>query len=178
MENKSTWLLSDEERSVFINALVDELPSLRAKADITQDELAEFIGISRQTFGAIERKTRKMTWNTYLALILFFDYNKSTHNMLRKISAFPDELINHFNTKSSEEISNIFSDEIISKLDAQALHAIRTVMMVEYARCSNISGDAVVKAFDGKSFGDITSSKIAVSKALKNIKKGTADNDE
>ena len=79
MENKETWMITEEEKEQLINVLTDELSALRAKADISQEEISKLIGISRQTYGAIERKTRKMSWNTYLSLILFFDYTKSTH---------------------------------------------------------------------------------------------------
>ena len=97
MINKDKLTITEEEKSTFINALTNELPALRAKAGVPQDELAKIIGISRQTYGAIERKTRKMSWNVYLALILFFDYTKSTHDMLRHLSAFPDDLVDKFN---------------------------------------------------------------------------------
>lgn len=46
-----------------------------------------------------------------------------------------------------------------------------TVFVIEYARCTNLPGDAVVKSFDGRSFvGNITNGKVTVKKALKNIK--------
>ena len=49
--------------------------------------------------------------------------------------------------------------------------------MVEYARCSNLPGDAVIKSFDGKSFvKDITKGDIAVKKALNNIKESGSAN--
>ena len=97
MENKEKWTITEEEKNKFINALTEELPALRAKARVPQGELAKIIGISRQTYGAIERKKRNMSWNTYLSLIWFFDYNKSTHDMLRHLSAFPKDLVDKLN---------------------------------------------------------------------------------
>lgn len=97
MENKEKLTITEEEKNNFITALTNELPALRAKARIPQEELAKIIGISRQTYGAIERKTRPMSWNTYLSLIWFFDYNKSTHDMLRHLSAFPNDLVDKLN---------------------------------------------------------------------------------
>ena len=35
---------------------------------------------------------RKMTWNTYMSLILFFDYNPNTHYTIRQLDAFPYRL--------------------------------------------------------------------------------------
>ena len=60
-------------------------------------------------------------------------------------------------------------------LDEQALHAIRTLIMVEYARCKNLPGDAVVKSFDGKAFTkNITDDDIAIRKALNNIRESSS----
>lgn len=95
METK--WIVTDEEKDELIEALTNELVVLRAKAGVAQDELAKLIGVSRQTYGSIERKKRKMSWNVYMSLILFFDYNKLTHDMLRKLSTFPTDLVNKIN---------------------------------------------------------------------------------
>ena len=91
------WTLTDEDKDKFIDALTENLPALRAKVGVSQGDLAHLIGISRQTYGAVEGKLRRMSWDTYLSLILFFDYNHATHRMLRSISAFPEELIERFN---------------------------------------------------------------------------------
>lgn len=82
METGSKWLLTDEENR-FISALTPNLNVLRTKAEISQEELTNFIGISRQTYSAMERRIRKMAWSTYLSLILFYDYNQKTHQMIR-----------------------------------------------------------------------------------------------
>lgn len=97
MDSKARWELTQEEKNKYIDVLTEELPVLRAKADISQDELAKIVGISRQKYGWIERKNKKMLWSTYLALMFFFDHNQATHNMLRSLSAFPTELIEWIN---------------------------------------------------------------------------------
>lgn len=71
MINSSKWNLAEAEKKELISALSQELILLRMKAEISQSELANLIGVSRQTYGAIERGVRLMTWNTYLSLILF-----------------------------------------------------------------------------------------------------------
>lgn len=160
MENLSKWSISDAEKDKYILALTSELALLRTKADISQEELARLIGVSRQTYGAIERKTRKMSWNTYLSLILFYDYNRKTHNTLRTIDAFPHEIIKRFNEGCDPlalDIDDFIADGIkgiADKLDDQALRQIRTLIMLEYARCSGTPGDVVVKAFGGMTFPD------------------------
>ena len=175
MDSKARWQLTPEEKDKYIEALTDELPILRAKAYISQEDLAKIIGISRQNYGWIERKDRRMSWNTYLSLIFFFDYNQSTHKMIRAISAFPTELVDRMNESNGpldfERIVGISMEGIENILDEQALHSIRTLIMVEYARCCQLPGDAVIKSFDGRTFTkDITKGDVDVKKALNNIR--------
>lgn len=145
MPSVSKWLLSDAEKNRFISAITPNLPALRTQAGISQEELANLIGISRQTYSAIERKTRRMSWNTYLSLILFFDHNKKTHKMIRALSIFPKELVVRFNDGedySSFELSTFLgyhAQEIIECLDEQAKQTIRSIVMIEYARCSQFA---------------------------------------
>ena len=96
--------------------------------------------------------------------------------MLRHLSAFPTELIDRFNDGKRitelniESISGITIEDINDKLDDQAFHSIRTVIMLEYARCNNLPGDAVVKSFDGRTFSsDVSVDNIRVKKSLKNL---------
>lgn len=155
--SESKWVLSHEEKDGFIEALSNELPALRAKVGISQDDLARLIGVSRQTFGSVERGERQMSWNTYLSLIMFFDYNESTHQMIRDISAFPEDLIVRFNDGKKDvntefSLDNLFDNsatEMIMQLDDQALNTLKTTLLVEYARCSNLSTEGIVKAFAG-----------------------------
>ena len=59
--------LTQDEKKKYIKLLTSDLMLLRTKANVSQDELATIIGTSRQNYGAIERCSREMTWNTYLA---------------------------------------------------------------------------------------------------------------
>lgn len=86
------WYFSDEEKERLIKKLTDELPALRGAVKASQDEIANAIGVSRQTYCAIETKKRKMSWNNYMALILFFDYNPNSHYTIRQLDAFPYKL--------------------------------------------------------------------------------------
>ena len=92
IEEKRSFFLSDDEKKAFVNALMPELALLRAKAEVSQEQIANLIGVSRQTYNAVEMQKRKMTWNTYMSLILFFDYNPNTHYTIRKLDAFPYRL--------------------------------------------------------------------------------------
>lgn len=77
---------------ILIKILTDDLPILRAKTGIFQDDILSIIGISRQTYSAIETKKRRMSWNTFLSLKLFYGYNEKTTNFVEDISAFLSSL--------------------------------------------------------------------------------------
>lgn len=97
MDVESKWLLTDAEKDKFIATLIPNLAVLRARAEILQEDLFCLIGISRQTYNDIERKIRRMSWNTYLSLVFFYYHNQKTHKMIRQLSIFPQELIMRFN---------------------------------------------------------------------------------
>lgn len=169
--------LSNKEKEKFVTALTNDLCSLRTKAGISQEELAALIGVSRQTYGSIERRTRRMTWNTYLSLVLFFDYNNKTHQMIRNIGAFPYEVIKQFNhghELKAIDFSNVTEGDdmtdIFDALDEDALRSIKTMIMLEYARCTKTPGEVVVRAFDGRDFNFKQPKNIEATKALKAIK--------
>ena len=86
------WHFTPDEKQQLIARLTKELPALRGAAKATQDEIANAIGVSRQTYSAVEMQKRAMSWNTYMSLILFFDYNPSTHYTIRQLDAFPYRL--------------------------------------------------------------------------------------
>ena len=69
----------------MIQLLRSELPVLRARAHISQEGIAEKIGVSRQTYSSIETGKREMSWTTFLALIAFFQNNESTKQMVNSI---------------------------------------------------------------------------------------------
>ena len=171
------WTLSEDSKNKYIEKLSDELITLRAKAGIQQEEIARMIGVSRQTYGEIERKSKKMSWGTYLSLLFFFDQNMATHQLLRQTNVVTDELVSLMNNGKPVDanVMDSFSGfpikEIMNSLDEQGLQSVRTVMMIEYARCKNMPGDAVIKSFDGRNFGDeITGKDVQVADALKRIR--------
>lgn len=86
------WHFTAEEKDQLIVRLTNALPALRGAAKATQDEIANAVGVSRQTYNAVEVQKRRMTWNTYMSLILFFDYNPNTHYTIRQLDVFPYRL--------------------------------------------------------------------------------------
>lgn len=80
-------------RSHLMETLTYELPVLRARLGISQQELAEKVGISRQTYNNIETGKKKINWLTFNALIATFESNDETNAMLEKIDGFKNELL-------------------------------------------------------------------------------------
>lgn len=79
-----------EQQDRLILLLTDELPVLRARLKISQDELSRRIGISRQTYSLIETKKQKMTWVTFMAMIAFFENNTKTKEALEGMGLTTD----------------------------------------------------------------------------------------
>lgn len=92
MSTYETKELPELDKDKLIDILTDELPSLRAKIGLSQEELSGIIGISRQTYSAIETKKRTMSWSTFMSLILLYGYNEKTTNMVEAAGAFPPSL--------------------------------------------------------------------------------------
>ncbi len=86
------WHFTQQEKDDLIKRLTIALPALRGAVRATQDEIANAVGVSRQTYNVVESQKKKMSWNTYMALLLFFDYNPNSHIMLRQLEAFPPQL--------------------------------------------------------------------------------------
>lgn len=81
-------MVDKSEKEELILALTEILPILRAAIGISQGELADYIGVSRQTYSALEIGKRQMSWNTFLSLFLFFISNSETNNLLKTKKGF------------------------------------------------------------------------------------------
>ena len=69
---REKYLITEDYRKASIELLIDNLAALRARLNITKEELANVIGVSRQTFYSIETGKREMSWPIYMAIIFFF----------------------------------------------------------------------------------------------------------
>ena len=75
-------------RDELIMTLTAELPVMRARLGMSQEVMASAIGVSRQTYSAIETRTKKMSWTMFMALIAVLDMNEATSVMLDQIPDF------------------------------------------------------------------------------------------
>jgi len=80
--------ISERIKDELIMTLTSELPVLRARLGVSQEKMASSIGVSRQTYSAIETKTKKMSWTMFMALIAVLDLNEATSVMLDQIPDF------------------------------------------------------------------------------------------
>ncbi|MBE6734581.1 MAG: helix-turn-helix transcriptional regulator [Ruminococcaceae bacterium] len=79
-------------REKLIDNMTDNLPVLRAKLNMTQEDLANKIGLSRGTIISIENNKRTMTWSTFMSLVLLFSYNEKTNKLLEVMDIFTEDL--------------------------------------------------------------------------------------
>lgn len=89
---------SEQDRLIML--LTEELPVLRARLRISQDELSRCIGISRQTYSLIENKKQKMSWVTFMAFIAFFQNNAKTRSALNDMGLITNLSFQTFVQKS------------------------------------------------------------------------------
>ena len=173
-KNVEAKKLDKEFKERCIKKLSDKLLDLRLRVGLSQEELGSILGISRQTYSSVETQRKKMTWTLFLSLILFFLNNKDTYEILSDIKLLPSNIFDGYLDKNSlEDITSfvkIDSKVFAEKLDAKAIHTIETVIMLEYARCNDISGDEVIKTFNGKKFIRITDEDVKTKEAIKNKK--------
>ena len=101
---KGQWFISDDTKKECITALVSELKVLRAKANISQDDLAKILSISRQTYCQIENGNKDMSWNIYLSLIFFFESLEETSKLISLFGIYPEEFVRQFKVNSQDKL--------------------------------------------------------------------------
>lgn len=84
--------MNENVKEKLIENMTQNLPTLRAKATLSQARLAEMIGISRQTLVAVENKKRKMSWSIFMSCFLVFHKNPETNLLMKVYEIYPDEL--------------------------------------------------------------------------------------
>lgn len=80
------------DKEMLINNMTENLPVLRARLNMTQEDLANKIGLSRGTIISIENNKRPMTWATFMSMILLFSHNERTSKLLEVMDIFTEDL--------------------------------------------------------------------------------------
>lgn len=81
---------NNSKRMELINTMVTELPVLRARIGASQADISEKIGISRQTYNAIENGKKKLNWTVFFALFAVFSSDERTLKMLDSMEVFQE----------------------------------------------------------------------------------------
>ena len=84
--------MDDKQKSVLMMGMADNLPVLRKKLGMSQEDLAMLVGVSRSTIASIENGRREMTWNHFLSFVLVFTKNQDTDVLLKAFNIYTNEL--------------------------------------------------------------------------------------
>lgn len=84
--------MEERMKRQLCETMAENLPVLRNKAGLTQENLARIIGLTRQTIVAVETGKRMLPWNTFLSLILIFSKNNQTERLLEFFGIYTKEL--------------------------------------------------------------------------------------
>ena len=82
------------QKEKLIQNMTDNLPTLRKKLNLSQEELSELIGVSRSTIAVIDGRKKVMSWNMFLSLLMVFTKNKETDRLLNVLEIYTDEFNN------------------------------------------------------------------------------------
>lgn len=95
------------EKKKILEEFVDDLPKMRKRLGVSQTDLGNMVGLSRQTISSIERKQIPLTWNNYLAIMMFFCLNSSNIYYFPKNKGYKNydllQQVMKANDKSKEE---------------------------------------------------------------------------
>lgn len=99
-----------EEQIRMTETLSQALPYLRKEVKITQTDLANKVGVSRQLISLIELGKQKMTWTLFLAIVFFFkcnnDFNRSQRKIIKKYPNVVEQMMlleNNLNETESKK---------------------------------------------------------------------------
>ena len=84
--------LSSKRREALMKNMCDNLAVFRTKLNVSQEDLADRLGITRQSISAFESGQRKLTWSVFLALVLIFFKNQETKRLLVALEIYTKEL--------------------------------------------------------------------------------------
>lgn len=81
------------EQDIFVEELLENLPLLRKRLNLTQQDLADLLGLTRQTIYNIESKKGNISKATILAILFIFSTNPLTSMLLPPLRIVNDKLL-------------------------------------------------------------------------------------
>lgn len=85
------------DRDKYTALMSQNLQILRVKVNLSQENLANLLGVTRQTVSAIETGQRTMSWTVFLALFLLFLNNKESKQLMIALGIYTKEISNYIN---------------------------------------------------------------------------------
>lgn len=95
--------VSHMNKEQYQRALAENLPLLRSRLSLSQTEVADMVGTSRQTISLIERGSREMMWDTCMSLTLLFVSNPETRSLMPPLGIDIDAMADYLNISSHRE---------------------------------------------------------------------------
>lgn len=86
--------MEENVQNTLMTNMINNLPTLRKKLNISQIDLANMLGVSRTTVLSIENRKRPLTWSMFLSLVLIFSKNEETNKLLTVFDIYTEELNN------------------------------------------------------------------------------------
>ena len=92
-------ILNEKTKQLYISNMIDNLAMLRKTLGMTQTQLSERLGISRQTMTSIENRARPLSWSNYLALCFLFENAEETAPLLELYDICPEIVRNYISMR-------------------------------------------------------------------------------
>ena len=94
------------DRKKYAREMAENLPVLRAKLGISQSELADMIGVTRQTLSSAESGSRELAWNNFISILYIFTQNEATLPLLTVLGIYTPELAGLFRSTDLNKLKN------------------------------------------------------------------------
>ena len=87
--------ISDAQKKGLIAYLTLNLKTLRAKGNLKQEDIANSLGSSRQTYSMIECQKTPMAWKLCLSIVFLFSSRSDTKELLKVLGIFPNSYMEY-----------------------------------------------------------------------------------
>lgn len=95
------------DRSKYVKLMSINLPVLRAKLSLSQTELADLIGVTRQTISSAESGARDLSWTNFVSLMFIFTQSEMTFPLLETLGIYTQELAESFRVINLRKLGNL-----------------------------------------------------------------------
>ena len=81
-----------DERQNYCSLLAKNLSTLRAKANLSQGEIADKLGYTRVVISDYENEKRQMNWKHFALFVLFFANNTELREIMIALGILDDDV--------------------------------------------------------------------------------------